>query len=144
MKKTANCRDLREGCLQGRQVLTQVKACWNVLHEIVVSISQSQTQPLIHHPFIWCEELTHWKRPWCWEILKAGGEGADRGWDGWMASLTRWTWVWASSGSWWWAGKPDMLQSMGVTKTQTQLSDWIELNWTNHWQTSLIKVSDTI
>ena len=47
-----------------------------------------------------CEELTHWKRPWCWERLKAGGEGDDRGWDGWMASLTRWTWVWVDSGSW--------------------------------------------
>ena len=48
----------------------------------------------------WCEELTHWKRTWCWERLKAGGEGDDRGWDDWMASLTWWTWVWASSGSW--------------------------------------------
>ena len=61
----------------------------------------------------WCEEPTHWKRPWCWERLRTGGEGDDRGWDGWMASLTRWTWVWASSGSWWWTGKPGMLQSMG-------------------------------
>ena len=49
----------------------------------------------------WCEELTHWKRPWCWERLGAGGEGDDRGWDGWMASLTQWTWVWVNSGSWW-------------------------------------------
>ena len=56
----------------------------------------------------WC-----WKRPWCWERMKAGGEGDDRKWDGWMASLTRWTWVWESSGSWWWAGKPGLLQSMG-------------------------------
>ena len=40
-----------------------------------------------------CEELTHWKRPWCWEGLKAGGEGYDRGWDGWMASPTRRAWV---------------------------------------------------
>ena len=61
----------------------------------------------------WCEELTHWKRPWWWERLKAGGEGNDRGWDGWMASPTLWTWVWASSRSWWWAGKPDVLQSTG-------------------------------
>ena len=57
----------------------------------------------------WWEELTHWKRPWCWERLKAGGEGDDRGWDGWMASSTRWTWVWASSRSWWWTGKPGVL-----------------------------------
>ena len=48
-----------------------------------------------------CKELTHWKRPWCWEALWAGGEGVDRGWDGWMASLTRWAWVWVNSGSWW-------------------------------------------
>ena len=61
----------------------------------------------------WCEELTHWKGPWCWERLKAGGDGDDRGWDGWMAPLTWGTWVWASSGSWWWTGKPGMLQSMG-------------------------------
>ena len=62
----------------------------------------------------WCEELTHWKRPWCWERLKAGGQGDDRGWDGWMASLTRWTWVWASSRSWWWTGRPGILQTMGL------------------------------
>ena len=75
-----------------------------------------------------CEELTHLKRPWCWERLKAGGEGDNRGWYGWMASLTRWTWVWASSGCWWWTGKSGMLQSMG-SQSWTQLSDWIELNW---------------
>ena len=60
----------------------------------------------------WCKELTHWKRPCCWERLKAR-EGDDRGWDGWMASLTQWAWVWASSGSWWWTGRPGMLQFMG-------------------------------
>ena len=59
----------------------------------------------------WCEEPTPWKRPWCWKILKAGGKGDDRRWDGWMASPTQWAWVWASSGSWWWTGKPGMLQS---------------------------------
>ena len=52
----------------------------------------------------WCGELTHWKRPWCWERLKAGVEG-DRGWDGWMTSLTYWTWVWTTSGNWWWVRK---------------------------------------
>ena len=60
-----------------------------------------------------CKELTHWKRLWCWEGLGAGGEGDDRGWDGWMASLTWWTWVWVNSGSWWWTGRPGVLQSMG-------------------------------
>ena len=76
----------------------------------------------------WWEELTHWKRPWCWERLKAGGEGDDRGWDGWMASLTWWTWVWASSGSWWWTGKLGMLQSMGSQRVghdwATELNRW--------------------
>ena len=56
----------------------------------------------------WCEKLTHWKRPWCWARLKAE-KGDNRGWDGWMASLTQWKWVWASSGSWWWTGKPGVL-----------------------------------
>ena len=60
----------------------------------------------------WCEELTHLKRPWCWERLRAGGDRDDRGWDGWMASLTQWTWVWASSRSWWWTRKPGFLLSM--------------------------------
>ena len=77
----------------------------------------------------WCEELTHWKRSWCWERLKAEGEGDNRGWNGWMAPPTQWTWVWASSGSWW-TGKPGMLQSVhGVTKSLTWLSDWTELYW---------------
>ena len=76
----------------------------------------------------WCEELTHWKRPWCWERLRTGGEGDNRGWDGWMASLTRWTWVWVSSGIWWWTGKPGVLRSVhGVAKSQIWLSDWTEL-----------------
>ena len=76
----------------------------------------------------WCKELTHLKRPWCWERLKAGGEGDDRGWDGWMASPTQWTWVWVNSGSWWWTGRPGVLQSMG---SQMVGHDWAtELNWT--------------
>ena len=57
--------------------------------------------------------LTPWKRPWCWERLRAGGEGDDRGWDGWMSSPTQWTRVWVSSGSWWWTGRPGVLRSMG-------------------------------
>ena len=70
--------------------------------------------------------LTHWKRPWCWERLKAGGEGDDIGWDVWMQSPTWWTWVWINSRSWWWIGSPDMLQSMGW-QSWTQLSNWNEL-----------------
>ena len=80
----------------------------------------------------WCEELTHWKRPWCWERLKAGGEGDDWGWDGWIISLTQWTWVWVNSRSWWWPGRPGMLLSMGVAKSWTWLSNWTELKWKLH------------
>ena len=66
----------------------------------------------------WCEELTHWRRPWCWERLKAGGEGDDRRRDGWMISLTQWTWVWASSRRWWKTGEPGMLQSTGLQRVR--------------------------
>ena len=73
-------------------------------------------------------ELTHWERPWCWEGLGAGGEGNDRWWDSWMASLTRWIWVWVNSGSWWWTREAWRAVILGVTKSRTQLSDWTELN----------------
>ena len=76
----------------------------------------------------WCEGLTHWKRSWCWERLKAGVEGDNRGGGDWMASPTRWIWTWASSGSWWWIGKPGLLQSMGSQRVK---HDWAtQLNWT--------------
>ena len=75
----------------------------------------------------WCEELTHLKRPWCWERLKAGGEGDDREWDGWMASPTQWTWVWVNSGSWWWTGRRGMLRFM---VSQRVRHDWAtEVKW---------------
>ena len=76
------------------------------------------------------KELTHWKRPWCWERLKAGGEGDDREWDGWMASPIQWTWVWVNPGSWWWTGRPGMLQSLGSQRVGHDW--WTELNWTEH------------
>ena len=80
----------------------------------------------------WCEELTLWKRPWCWERVRAGGEGDDRRWDGWMASLTRWTWVWVGSGSWWWTGRSGMLWFMGLQRVG---HDWATvLNWTEYFQ----------
>ena len=72
----------------------------------------------------WWEELTHLKRPWCWERLKVGGEGDDRGWDGWMTSLTWWIWVWVSSGSWWWAGKAGVLP---WGRKESDTTEW--LNW---------------
>ena len=99
----------------------------------------------------WCEELTHWKRPWWWEGLGAGGEGDDRGWDGWMVSLTWWTWVWVNSGSWWWTGRPGVLRFMGSQRVghdwATELhcaptmcqGMWIYTLWSNvgvilHWR----------
>ena len=73
----------------------------------------------------WCKEPAHWKRPWCWERLKAGGEWDDRGWAGWMASPTQWMWV--NSRSWWWTGRPGVLQSMA---SQRVGHHWVtKLNW---------------
>ena len=75
-----------------------------------------------------CKELTLWKRPWCWEGLGAGGEGDNRGWDGWMASPTQWALVWVNSRSWWWTWRPGVLQFMGSQRVR---HDWAtELNWT--------------
>ena len=81
----------------------------------------------------WCEELTHWKRPWCWETLRAEREGGNRGWDGWTASQTQWTWVWANSGRWWRMGKPGMLLSMGSQRVRqasaTEQQQIFRLHW---------------
>ena len=81
----------------------------------------------LQHLATWCEELTRWKRPWCWERLRAGREGDDRGWDGWMTSLTRWTWVWVDAGSWWWTRRPGVLRFMGSQRVGHNLAT--ELNW---------------
>jgi len=67
------------------------------------------------------------EKTWCWEGLGAGGEGDDRGWDGWMASPTRWTWVWVNSGSWWWTRRPGVLQFMGLQRVGHYWAT--ELNW---------------
>ena len=76
-----------------------------------------------------CKELTHLKRPWCWEGLRVGGERDDRGWDGWMASPTWWTWVWVDSGSWWWTERPSVLWFMGSQRVR---HNWAtELNISN-------------
>jgi len=91
---------------------------------------------------IWWDELTHLRRPWCWERLKAEGEGDDRGWDGWMASPTQWTWVWVSSGSWWWTGKPGVLQSMGLQRAghncATEMTDWCIVSCHLQWRFYII------
>ena len=80
-------------------------------------------------PVLWPPHMKRWLigKDSCWEGLRAGGEGDDREWDGWMASLTRWTWVWVNSCSWWWTGRPDVLQFMG---SQRVGHDWAnELNY---------------
>ena len=76
----------------------------------------------------WCEETSHWKRPWCCGRLRARREEGNRGWDGWMASLTQKTWVWANSGRQWRTGKPGVLQSMGL-QSLLWLSDWTTTVW---------------
>ena len=77
-------------------------------------------------PILWPPVAKNWLTGKNWERLKAG-KGDNRGWDGWMASLTWWTWVWASFGSWWWTGRPGVLQSMGLQRVG---HDWVaELNW---------------
>ena len=74
-----------------------------------------------------CKEVTHWKILWCWQGLGSGGEGDDRGWDGWMTSSTWWTWVWVNSGSCWWTRRPGMLRFIASQRVGL---DWVtELNW---------------
>ena len=85
----------------------------------------------------WCKEPTHWKRPWCQKRLRAGGEGNIRGWDGWMASLTQRTWVWANSGRRWRTGKSGMLESMGSQRVR---HNWATEN-NNKWYWSSLSYS---
>ena len=100
----------------------------SILKEISLEYSLEGLKPKLQYLATWCEELTHWKRPWCWEGLEAGGEGGNRGWDGWMASPTWWMWVWVNSMSWWWTGRPGVPQFMGSQRVR---HDWAtELNWT--------------
>ena len=99
----------------------------SILKEISPEYSLEGLMLKLQYLATWCKEPTHLKRPWCWEKLKAGGEEDGRGWDGWMASTTQWTWVWVNSGSWWWTGRLSMLWSMG---SQRVGHDWVtELNW---------------
>ena len=84
----------------------------------------------------WWEELIHWKRPWCWERLSMGGEGDNRGWDGWMASPTQWAWVWVNSGSWWWTGRPSCCDSRGRKELDmTERLSWTEMK---AWKTEYL------
>ena len=96
---------------------------------------------------LWPPHATSWLigKDWCWEGLGARGEGDDRGWDGWMALLTQWTWVWVNSGSWWWTGRPGVLWFMGSQRVE---HDWAtDLIWSdqvnNINKISMINVSCT-
>ena len=102
----AICCPLSEG---GWEHITKY-ICWRV--SVPLSLTPNYCSFFLDYA-TWCEELTHWKRPWYWEGLGAGGEGDNRGWDGWMASLTWWTGVCVNSRSWWWTGRPGVLQFMG-------------------------------
>ena len=85
-------------------------------------------------------KLTYLKRCWCWERLRVG-ELDNRGWDGWITSLTQWTWIWVNSRSWWWTGRPGMLQSMGSQKVR---HNWAtELNWWLRSKESACNAGDT-
>ena len=97
-----------------------------LVHQPWVFIGRTDADLKLQYFGHWCKELTHLKRPWCWEGLRAGGEGDDRGWNGWMASPTQWTWVWVNSGSWWWTGRAGLLRFMGLQRVG---HDWAtELN----------------
>ena len=115
---------------------------WTVVLEKTLGLQGNPTSPFWRRsalgvlwketPILWPPHVKSWLigKDWRWEGLGAGGEGNDRGWDGWMASPTRWMWVWANSGSWWWIGRPGMLRFMGLQRVR---HDWaIELNWTEY------------
>ena len=118
LESILNCKEIKPVNPKGNQP-------WILIHEKDWCWSWS-----FNTLAIWCEEPTHWKIPWCWERLKAGGEVDNRGWDGWMALPTQWTWVWVNSRSWWWAGCATV---HGVAKSWTrstrQLTNWTELKW---------------
>ena len=126
---------------------------WEFLGQKRDQTSQSQSKSMLNiHWKDWCwswssntlatwyKELTHWKRPWCWEILKAWGEGDDRGWDGWMASPIRWIWVWVNSGSCWWTGRLGCCSPWGNKESDmTERLNWryISCSWTDKMKSCL-------
>ena len=108
------------GCREIKPVNPKGKQSW-IFFGRTYAVAEAPTSAT------WCTEQTLRKRSWCWERLRAGGEGDDRGWDGWMASPTWWTWVWIDYRSWWWTGSPGVLWFMG---SQRVVHDWAtELNW---------------
>ena len=120
---------------------TERKSNQSILKEInpEYSLEGLMLQLKLQYFAMWWEELTHWKRPWCWERWKVGGEGDDRGWDSWMASPTQWTCVWVDSRNWWWTGKPGMLQLMGSQRIR--LDSASKLNYPIFFYTYIIHKS---
>ena len=122
LKSPLDCKEIQQVHYKGNQ-------SW-------VFIGRTDTEA--ETPVLWPlhAKLSHWKRLWCWEGLGVGGEGDHREWDGWMASLTRWTWVWVNSRSWWWTGRPDVLWFMGSQRvrhnrvTELNWTEMKQLNWT--------------
>ena len=107
----------------------------SILKEIWVFFGRNDAKA--ETPVLWPPHAKSWLigKDWCWERLRAGGEGEDRGWDGWMASRTRWTWVWVNSGRWWWTGRPGVLWFMGLQRVR---HNWAtELNWTDSFLSAL-------
>ena len=115
LDSSLDCKEIKPVSLKGNQP-------W-----ISIEMTNTEAEALI----LWPPDGKSWligQDPWCWEGLGAGGEGYDRGWDGWMASPTQWTWVWVNSGSWWWTGRPGVLHFMG---SQRVGHNWVTgLNWT--------------
>ena len=113
LERPLDCKEIQPVCPKGNQ-------SWIFTGKTDAEAENSNTE------VTWYKELTHWKRPWCWERLKAGGDRDNRGWDGRMASPTQWTWVWVNSGSWWWTGRPGVLQFVGSQRVRHDE----RLNWT--------------
>ena len=133
--------------------------CWRRLLRVPWTVRRSDQSILkeIDLGFLWkewfeswnsstlatsCEELTHWKRLCCWEGLGAGGKGDDRGWDGWMASPTRWVWVWVNSGSWWWTGRPGVLQFTGPKRVRHDRAT--DLIWSDIMNNAINEIKNTL
>ena len=141
-----------------RRINTFELWCWRRLLRVPWTVSRLNQSILkeVNHEYSWKDwccswssntmftETTHWKRPWCWERLKAEGEDSNRGWDGWNASPIQWTWTWANSGRWWGKVKPDMLQYMRLQRVKHNLAtDYQQhalisrskyVNWRESWK----------
>ena len=126
--------------------------CWRRLWDLEIKAIQpvhpkgnrfwiftGRTDAEADSPIFWSPDaVTQLKKLWCWERLEAEGEEDNRGWDSWMVSPTQWTWVWINSGSWWWTGRPEVLQSIGSQRVR---KDWVTiLKWTELFTVSVLRL----